>query len=112
MNPNCLLPYGEYIIKLGPVLATLDDAVAFCEHMAHSNPHRSLAVLGAYFLHGRERDAAMMAALGFACATVMIPIVMERRQCGMPRSFHQQGSKATVLPTKRPARFLRLAGKA
>jgi hypothetical protein len=33
-------------------------AVRLCERLAHSNADRSLAVLGAYFLHDRDPEAA------------------------------------------------------
>lgn len=70
IEPELLAPFtAERIMKLGPALATsaivlvchhapLETAVAFCERMAHSNADRSLAVLGAYFLHDREPGAA------------------------------------------------------
>lgn len=61
----------ERIMRLSPALAVsatvlvcvhapLEVAIALCERMAHSNADRSLAVLGAYFLHGRDPNAAHM----------------------------------------------------
>lgn len=70
IEPEVLKPFtAERIMKLGPapaasatvlvcVHAPLEVAVALCERMAHSNADRSLAVLGAYFLQDRDRDAA------------------------------------------------------
>lgn len=70
IEPELLTPFtAERIMKLGPALATsaivlvchrapLKTAVALCERMAHSNADRSLAVLGAYFLHDRDPGAA------------------------------------------------------
>ncbi|MCJ2131427.1 DEAD/DEAH box helicase family protein [Methylobacterium sp. E-045] len=70
IEPELLAPFtAERIMKLGPALATsaivlvcrhamLDDAVALCERMGHSNEKRSLAVLGAYVLHDREPAAS------------------------------------------------------
>lgn len=60
---------AERIVRLGAALAPsavvlvcrhapLEIAVGLCERMAHSNADRSLAVLGAYFLHDREPDVA------------------------------------------------------
>lgn len=69
IEPELLMPFtAERIIKLSPPLATsatvlicrhatLDDAVALCQRLAHSNANRSLAVVGAYFLHNREPTA-------------------------------------------------------
>lgn len=45
-------------IVLVCVHAPVEVAVALCERMAHSNADRSLAVLGAYFLHDRDPGAA------------------------------------------------------
>ena len=65
IEPELLVPFtAERIMRLSPSLATsaivlvcrhgtLDDAVALCERMANSNAHRSLALLGSYFLHDR-----------------------------------------------------------
>lgn len=72
IEPEVLKPFtAERIIRLGPapaasatvlvcVHAPLDVAVALCERMAHSNADRSLAVLGAYFLHDRDPSAAQI----------------------------------------------------
>lgn len=69
-EPELLAPFTEERIKkLGPALAasaivlichhaSLEVAVALCERMANSNADRSLAVLGAYFLHDRDPGAA------------------------------------------------------
>ncbi|MEB2027258.1 hypothetical protein VDR74_20655 [Xanthomonas campestris pv. campestris] len=69
-EPELLAPFTEERIKkLGPALAasaivlichhaSLEIAVALCERMANSNADRSLAVLGAYFLHDRDPGAA------------------------------------------------------
>ena len=70
IEPQLLAPFtAERIVKLDPALATsatvlacyhapLEIAVALCERMAHSNADRSLAILGAYFLHDRDPKAA------------------------------------------------------
>jgi hypothetical protein len=70
IEPELLAPFTtERIMKLGPALATsaivlvcnhapLKTAVALCERMANSNADRSLAVLGAYFLHDCDPGAA------------------------------------------------------
>lgn len=72
IEPEVLKPFtAERIMRLGPALAAsatvlvcvhapLEVAVALCERMAHSNADRSLAVLGAYFLHDRDPGAAQM----------------------------------------------------
>ncbi len=72
MEPEVLKPFtAERIMRLGPapaasatvlacVHAPLEVAIALCERMAHSNSDRSLAVLGAYFLHDRDPGAAHM----------------------------------------------------
>jgi hypothetical protein len=66
IEPELLAPFtAELIVKLGSALATssivfvcrhatLAEGVALCERMAHSNAHRSLALLGAAQLHGRD----------------------------------------------------------
>jgi hypothetical protein len=66
IEPELLAPFtAERIMEFGPALATsatafvcrhanLAEATAFCERMAHSNAHRSLALLGAALLHGRD----------------------------------------------------------
>ncbi len=70
IKPEVLKPFtAERIMRLGPapaasatvlvcVHAQIEVAVALCERMAHSNADRSLAVLGAYFLHDRDPAAA------------------------------------------------------
>lgn len=70
IEPELLAPFtAERIIKLGPALATSaivlaclhappKTAAVLCERIAHSNADRSLAVLGAYFLHDRDPGAA------------------------------------------------------
>ncbi|WP_417247471.1 hypothetical protein [Celeribacter sp.] len=70
IEPEILKPFtAERIMRLGPAPATsatvlvcvhapLEVAVALCERMAHSNADRSLPVLGTYFLHDRDPDAA------------------------------------------------------
>ncbi len=70
IEPEVLKPFTvERIMRFGPapaasatvlvcVHAPLEVAVALCEHMAHSNADRSLAVLGAYFLHDRDPSAS------------------------------------------------------
>ena len=72
IEPEVLEPFtAERIMRLGPapaasaivlvcVHAPLEIAVALCERMAHSNADRSLAVLGANFLHDRDPGAAHM----------------------------------------------------
>ena len=72
IEPEVLEPFtAERIMRLGPapaasatvlicVHAPLEIAIALCERMAHSNSDRSLAVLGAYFLHDRDPGAARM----------------------------------------------------
>lgn len=70
IEAELLIPFtAERIVKLGPALApsavvlvcchaAIESAIALCERMAHSNADRSLAVVGAYFLHDREPAAA------------------------------------------------------
>lgn len=70
IEAELLTPFtAERIVKLGPALApsavvlvcchaALETAIELCERMAHSNADRSLAVVGAYFLHHREPGAA------------------------------------------------------
>lgn len=70
IETEVLKPFtAERIVRLGAALAPsavvlvcrhapLKIAVGLCERMAHSNADRSLAVLGAYFLHDREPDVA------------------------------------------------------
>ncbi|TGD60438.1 hypothetical protein EYC08_20850 [Tabrizicola sp. WMC-M-20] len=70
IEPEVLKPFTvERIMRFGPapaasatvlvcVHAPLEVAVALCERMAHSNADRSLAVLGAYFLHDRDPSAS------------------------------------------------------
>ncbi|VVT24028.1 conserved hypothetical protein [Sphingomonas sp. EC-HK361] len=70
IEDELLAPFTpERIVRLGAALAPsavvlvchhapLERAVALCERMAHSNVDRSLAVLGAYFLHDRDPGAA------------------------------------------------------
>ena len=70
IEAELLIPFtAERIVKLGPALAPSavvlvcchaapETAIALCERMAHSNADRSLAVVGAYFLHEREPGAA------------------------------------------------------
>lgn len=70
IEPEVLKPFtAERILTLGPapaasaivlvcVHAQVEVAVALCERMSHSNADRSLAVLGAYFLHDRDPGAA------------------------------------------------------
>ena len=72
IEPEVLKPFtAERIMRLGPapaasatvlvcVHAPIEVASALCERMAHSNSDRSLAVLGAYFLHDRDPGAARM----------------------------------------------------
>jgi len=74
IEPELLVPFtAERIVKLAPALAasaivfvcrhaTLANAVALCERIAHSNSHRSLALLGAAYLHERD-DATGLAIL-------------------------------------------------
>ena len=72
LEAEVLKPFTvERIMKFGPapaasatvlvcVHAPLEVAIALCEQMAHSSSHRSLAVLGAHFLHKRDPGAARM----------------------------------------------------
>ena len=71
IEPELLAPFtAERLLKLGPAFAAsaivfvcrhaiLAEAVALCERMAHSNSHRSLALLGAAQLHGRDAAAGV-----------------------------------------------------
>lgn len=70
IEPELVAPFtAERIMKFSPAFAAsatvmaclhapLETAVALCERMAHSKADRSLAVLGAYFLHDRHPTAA------------------------------------------------------